>query len=111
MTPGKVQHLGYLGLGNLVCIDPAQPDALLMHVQHDPGRLLARTVEKTLKHEHDEFHRRIIIVQKQHAVERRLLGLDAGFRGQVEACAAVFARGARRRRARHKDRVKHAVHG
>jgi hypothetical protein len=41
MTPGKVKHLGYLGLGNLVCIDPAEPDALLMHMQHDPGRLFA----------------------------------------------------------------------
>ena len=39
MPARKIKHLGYLGLGNLVCIDPAKTDALLMHMQHDPGRL------------------------------------------------------------------------
>ncbi len=87
----KVQHLGYLGLGNLICIDPAQTDALLVDVKHDAGRLLAGAVEEPLEDEHDEFHRRVIIIEKENAVERGLLGLDAGFGGQVEACAAVIA--------------------
>lgn len=76
MAAGKVEHLGYLRLGNLVCIDPAQPNTLLVDVKHDPGRLLAGAIKETLEDEHDEFHRRVIIIEKQNPVERRLLGFD-----------------------------------
>ena len=58
----KVKHLGNLCFGHLICVDPAQSDTLLMHVKHDAGRLLSRAIEKPLENEHDEFHRRVIIV-------------------------------------------------
>lgn len=90
MPACKVQHLRYLRLGNLICIDPAQTDALLVDVKHDAGRLLAGTVEEPLEDEDDKFHRRIVIIEKQDAVERRLFGLDAGLGGQAKTCAAVI---------------------
>ena len=91
MAAREVEHLSYLGLGNLICIDPAEPDTFLMHMKHDPGRLFTRTIEKPLENEHDEFHRRVIVVQQQDAVKRGFLGADTGFRGQIEAGAIALA--------------------
>lgn len=92
MSAGKVEHLGYLRLGNLVCIDPAQPNTLLVDVKHDPGRLLAGAIKEPLEDEHDEFHRRVIIIEKQNPIERRLLGFDPRFGGQVKPCAIIVPR-------------------
>ena len=56
-------------------IYPADADALLVDVQHDAGGLLASLVEEPFKDVDDELHRRVVVVEKQHLVERRLLGL------------------------------------
>ena len=46
-------------------------------MQHDLNRLFARLGEEALQHVHDEFHRRVVVVEQQNLVERRLLGLGA----------------------------------
>ncbi len=46
-----------------------------MDVQHDACRLLGRLVEEPFEHIHDEIHRRVVVVQQQHLVEARPLGL------------------------------------
>ena len=51
---------------------------LLVHVQHDLHRLGLGAVEDALQHEHDELHRRVVVVVQQHLVERRLLELLLG---------------------------------
>lgn len=87
MTPGKIENLGHLRLGDLISIDPAQPDPLLVDVKHDPCRLLSGAVEEPFQNEHDKFHWRVIIIQKKDAVERRLFCTNPGFSRQAETCA------------------------
>ena len=52
---GEVHHLSHLGLRHLVGIDPAYADAAPVHVQHDPGRLLAGLREEALEDVNDEL--------------------------------------------------------
>ena len=73
-----------------------------MHVQHDLRRGFAVLVEKPLQNVNDELHRRVVVIQDQHAIEAGLLGLRLGARddrvaGRVAAAAAppaVVVRGA-----------------
>src|SRR3546814_9167411 len=47
-------------------------------MQHDPRGLFPRLAEKPLQHVNDELHRRVIVVQQEHLVHRRLLRLRPG---------------------------------
>src|SRR3546814_3275768 len=91
----EVYHLGHLGLGDLVAERPADAHAALVDVEHDAGRVLQPHAEKALKHQHDELHRSIVVVQHQHLVEVRLfrfrlgLGRDAQFGAVVAGIAAL----------------------
>ena len=76
--PGEVENLRDLGLRHFVGIDTADADTFLVHMQHDLGRILAALVEEPLQHVHHEFHRGVVVVQKQHLVEARFLGLRRG---------------------------------
>ena len=71
----RINDLGHLGFRHLVGEHPADPDAVLVHVQHDAGRVFARLVEELLKHVDDELHRRVVVVQQQHSIQRRFLRL------------------------------------
>ena len=75
VVAGEVHDLRHLRLRHFESIDPADADALLVDMQHDAGRLLASLAEEPLEHVHDEFHRRVVVVEQQHLVQRRLLGL------------------------------------
>ena len=82
------------GLGDLVGKDAAFPDPVMMDVQHDPGRGLAVLVEEALQHVDHELHRRVVVVEDQHAVEVRPLGLRLGLgddRGPGRAGLATLA--------------------
>src|SRR3546814_4674874 len=59
MLAREVDHLGHLGLGDLVAERPADAHAALVDVEHDAGRVLQPHAEKALKHQHDELHRSI----------------------------------------------------
>src|SRR3954451_18808865 len=74
----KVHDLRHLGLGYLVGVDSTLADAMLVHVHHDSLGSLVVLVEESLQHMHDELHGRIVVVQKQHPVEARTLGLGLG---------------------------------
>src|SRR5690606_40263883 len=65
VTAGGLHHHGDLGLGHLVGEDAADPDAMLVHMQHDAGGVLARLVEEALQHVDDEFHRRVVVVDRK----------------------------------------------
>lgn len=73
MLAGKIHHLRHLGLGNLVSVHAAFTDPVMMNVQHDLRRRLHILLEETLQHVNDEFHRRVIVVEDQHAIEARAL--------------------------------------
>ena len=75
MLAGKIHHLSHLGLCNLVGEDAALPNAVMMDVQHDLGRGLNVFLEKLFQHQNNELHRRVIVIQDQHTVEVRTLGL------------------------------------
>src|SRR5439155_3624667 len=56
MFAGKVHHLRHLGLGHLVGVDAAFPDAVLVDVHHDAPCGLGILVEELLEHVDHEFH-------------------------------------------------------
>src|SRR3546814_2982214 len=62
----------------------------LMDVQHHPGRVFEIHAEKPLEHQHDEFHRRVIVIQHQDFVQVRLLGFRLGFGGDAEFGAVII---------------------
>ena len=80
MLPRKVHDLRHLALGNLVRINSANADALVVNVQHDARRVFLSFVEEPLKDKNDELHRREIVIEKQDLVEARLLRFRSGLR-------------------------------
>src|SRR6185295_1905967 len=64
-----------LCLGDLIGIDATLPYPMLMHMQHDMGRLLTTLLKKLLQHQNYELHRRVVVVEQKHTVESRPLGL------------------------------------
>ena len=102
MFSRKVHNLRHFRFCDLVRINAAFADSVVMDMQHDARRGLPILVEKSFQHMNDEIHRRVIVVEQQDAVETRLLGLHLGFRddrgaGPV-AIVASFAIVARRAR-------------
>jgi len=87
----KVHHLCDFCFGNLVGEYAALADAVMMHVQHDLRSRLAVLVEKALQHMNHEFHRRVVVVEDQHTIEVRLLGLRLGARDNGAARRSVPA--------------------
>ena len=75
MLARKIHHLRHLGLGDFVGEDPTFPDSMVMDVEHDLGRGFDILLEEFFQHMNDEFHRRVVVVQDQHPVEVRPLGL------------------------------------
>src|ERR1700681_4395552 len=49
-------HLGDLGLGDLIGKDPTHTDPILVHMQHNSNSCFPRLVEKTLQHVGHELH-------------------------------------------------------
>ena len=75
MLPRKIHHLRHFGLGDLVSEDAALTDPMLVNVQHDLGRGFHVLLEKSFDDMNDEFHRRVVVVQDQHPIQARPLGL------------------------------------
>src|SRR5262249_31800722 len=75
MPTGGLDHLCNLGFGDFIREDSTHPDAILMYMQHNSCRTLARFVEKAFKDIDHEFHGRVVVVENQHTVHGRLLGL------------------------------------
>ena len=75
MLARKIHHLRHLGLGDLVGENPALTDAMLVNMQHDLGSGFDILAEEALDDVNDELHRRVVVVQNQHAVQVRTLGL------------------------------------
>src|SRR3970040_2416731 len=76
---GECQHLPNFGLRYLSSIDPADPDSLLVHMQHDAGCVFAILGKKTFQNNHDELHRSIVVVQQDDFIKLRLLKLGLYF--------------------------------
>ena len=90
MFAGKVHDLRHFGLRHFICIDPAFADSLMMHMQHNSRRGFVILAEETFQHVHDEFHRRVIVVEDEHAVHVRPLGLRLGLANDRGARSALI---------------------
>ena len=73
MAPGEFHDLVDLRLRNLICEYTAYPNTAPMNMQHDSVGLFRTLAKKPFKDMNDELHWRVIIVQKEHFVHRRLL--------------------------------------
>jgi hypothetical protein len=95
VLPGEVHDLRHFRLSNLVSKNATFPDAILVDVQHDPGRILAVLVEEPFQHMHHELHRGVIIVQEKNAVKVRPFRARLGFRddGRVRATTVIASWG------------------
>jgi len=92
----KVHDLRHFGLCHLVWEDAANSDAAAMYMQHNFRRLLGVHTEEPFQDMHDEFHGRVIVIQHEHLIHRRLFGLrtrlndDTGITAAVVVAIIVF---------------------
>src|SRR5579872_2666076 len=84
----EIHNLGHLGFGDLVGVDAADADPALVHMQHDAGRLLPALGKKPFENVNNELHRRVVVIQHQNLIHRRLLRLR--LRLDDDACAWTF---------------------
>jgi len=110
MFARKVHNLRDLGFRDLVRIDAAFADPVMMHMQHDSRRGFAVLVEEALEHVNHELHRGVVVVEDEDTIEARLLGLRLGARDNraarrsVPAAAPVIVRSARNSASRFSGR-------
>ena len=83
VLPSEIHHLVHLRFGDFVWENPAHPDTLLMDVKHDSSGFFHVHSEEALQHDDDEFHGRVVVIQKQYLVLTGLLWLGAGFCGDI----------------------------
>ena len=77
MFTRKVHHLRHLGFGDLVGIDAAFADTVMMHMQHNPCGGFMVAAEEAFQHVYDELHRRVVVVEDEHAAARQRPALPA----------------------------------
>src|SRR5262252_9647949 len=98
MFAGKVHNLRHFSFGNLVRKNTTLADTVLMHMHHDPMRRFVILVEETLEDVDHELHRRVVVVEQQHAIEvwplglRPCLGNDRGPGRAVAFTLAIVVR-------------------
>ena len=90
MFSRKVHHLCHLGFGDLVRKNAALSDPVMMNMQHDLRRRFNVLLKEFLKNVNDEFHRRVVVVKNQNAIQigALRLGLDFGDNGRSGAASA-----------------------
>ena len=74
MASREVHHLADFGFRNLVTEHTNDRHTLLVHDQHQFKGLRVGQAKEPLKHMDDELHRREVVVQQKHLVERRPFG-------------------------------------
>ena len=75
MTPRKIHHLLHFGFSNFKGEDTDNGHALFVDSQHDLSGLRMPDAKEPLKNEHNKFHRRIVVIEQQHLIQRRPFGL------------------------------------
>ena len=91
MSAREFNHLRHFCFRHFVREYPADTHTVAMDLQHDLHGLVASLVEESLEDVHDEFHRRVIVVQQKHFVEAWLLRLRTRFRDNARADAVADA--------------------
>jgi len=78
MFSRKVHHLRDLRFRHLVSIDPAFAYSVVMDMQHNSCGGFVILPEEPLQDMHNKFHWRVVIVEDEHTVDVRPLGLRLG---------------------------------
>jgi hypothetical protein len=68
----------HLGLCDFERVNAGYSHAILVHMEHDPGRFGVRLVKDRLQHLDHELHRRVVVIQQDDLVERGLGGFGPG---------------------------------
>ena len=69
MFARKVHDLRDLGFRDLVRIDAAFADPVIVNMQHNSCGGFVVLSEEALQNMHDEFHRRVVVVDQHHLVQ------------------------------------------
>ena len=91
MFAREVHHLSYFGLRYLISIDPTFANSMVMHMQHNSCGSFMILAEEPLQHVHNELHWRVVIVEDEHTIHIRSLGLRLGLGDDGGAWAALVA--------------------
>src|SRR5215472_7380877 len=65
---GEVHDLCHFGLGDLIGVNATFANSVIVNMHHDPRRGVAVLVEEPLENIDDEFHRRVVIIEQEHAI-------------------------------------------
>lgn len=74
MPAGKIHNLSNLCFRDLVAEHTNNRNALFVDGQHNFERLGVGQAKEPFQHLHDEFHRRVVIVQQKHLIQRGSFG-------------------------------------
>src|ERR1700688_345326 len=85
-------HLGHLGLRNLISKDPTDSFTLGMHLQHNASCLGAVHCKEALKDVDHEFHGSVVVIDQHDLIEWRALELRRRFFDD-QACSIPTAFG------------------
>src|ERR1700761_3523460 len=85
MPARKFNDLRHFCFSDLECEHAANTHAMTMDMEHHLYRVLAAFGEEFLQDVHNEFHRRVVIIEQQNLVERRFLGFRARARDDTGA--------------------------
>ena len=91
MSARKFNDLRHFRLSHLKCEHAAYTHAMTMDMEHHLYRVLAVFGEEFLKYMHNEFHRRVVVVEQKNLVERRFLGFRARARDDTGAGIVAFS--------------------
>ena len=78
-----------LGFGNVTGINAANALPGLVNTEHDARRIFPIVTKDRFEYVHHELHRRVVIIQEQHFVERRTLGLRARLHRHADIIVVV----------------------
>lgn len=78
MFSGKVHDLCHFCFGDFVGVNAALANSVMVDMQHDLGCSLPVLVKEPFQNMDNKFHGRVVVIQQQHAVHARPLGLRLG---------------------------------
>ena len=90
MFARKVHDLRDLGFRNFVRIDAAFADPVVVNMQHNSCGGFVVLSEEAFQYMHDEFHRRVIVIENKDPVHVRPLGLRLGLGDDRSAWSALL---------------------
>ena len=80
---GKIHGLVHFGLGDLVGVYATHSHSFLMNMEHNLGRFVVGLVEEVFQNMNNKLHGRVVVIQHQNPIHRRLFCFAAAFDGHT----------------------------